>query len=90
MAAVDAGESKVMATLKAANNLLVDLDAMETYVAPCFPPAYNVAQVFKEAYTGFLMSLLLPMVRSEDRMAEHDVRDILEAIKWLQYYNQKV
>ncbi|CAN0149970.1 unnamed protein product [Pylaiella littoralis] len=30
------------------------------------------------------------MVCSEDRMADCDVRDILEAIKWLEYYNTKV
>lgn len=47
-------------------------------------------RVFRDSYEGFLKDLLLPLVCGEDRMADCDVRDILEAIKWLEYYNTKV
>lgn len=90
MAAVDAGESKVFATLGAATNLLVDLEAVDSEVVPCFPPDYEILKVFRDSYEGFLKHLLLPLVCSEDRMADCDVRDILEAIKWLEYYNTRV
>ncbi|CAM9404257.1 unnamed protein product [Chrysoparadoxa australica] len=88
MAAVDAGESKVLATLGAASSMLLDLDSVEELVAPCFPPRYEIAQIFRSVYGGFLESLLVPLVASSDRMSEYEVRDILEAIKWLHYYNE--
>lgn len=59
-------------------------------VVPCFPPEYEILKVFRESYEGFLKDLLLPLVCSPDRMADCDVRDILEAIKWLEYYNTRV
>ncbi|CBJ33864.1 conserved unknown protein [Ectocarpus siliculosus] len=90
MAGVDAGESKVFATLGAATNLLVDLEAVDSEVVPCFPPEYDILRVFRDSYEGFLKDLLLPLVCGEDKMADCDVRDILEAIKWLEYYNTKV
>ncbi|CAB1109933.1 unnamed protein product [Ectocarpus sp. CCAP 1310/34] len=90
MAGVDAGESKVFATLGAATNLLVDLEAVESEVVPCFPREYDILRVFRDSYEGFLKDLLLPLVCGEDKMADCDVRDILEAIKWLEYYNTKV
>lgn len=63
---------------------------MSLQVVPCFPPEYEILKLFRDSYEGFLKDLLLPMVCSEDRMADCDVRDILEAIKWLEYYNTKV
>lgn len=59
-------------------------------MVPCFPPEYEILKVFRESYEGFLKDLLLPVVGGEDRMADCDVRDILEAIKWLEYYNTRV
>ncbi|CAM9880746.1 unnamed protein product, partial [Discosporangium mesarthrocarpum] len=90
MDSVDAGESMVSATLKASNRLLVELDVVEREVAPCFPPIYDIMSVFRDTYRSFLRSLLLPLVCGEDRMADYDLRDILDAIKFLDYYHNEV
>jgi exocyst complex component 3 len=86
MAAVDAGDSKVHATLTAATNLIVELENVDEYVAPCFPPSYEIVKLFGEVYEEFIQDLLLPLVGTADRMSDYDVKDILEALKWLQYY----
>ncbi|KAG5178787.1 exocyst complex component Sec6-domain-containing protein [Tribonema minus] len=90
MASVDAGDSQMMATLGAATNLLVDLESVSELVVPCFPPHYEILKVFRTAYEGFLNDLLYPLVSSQERIDTYDVKDMLEAIKWLEYYVSKV
>eukprot|EP01084_Bolivina_argentea_P269806 458648_1 len=89
MAAVDSGKSKLNATLGAATSLLLDLKVINERVAPCFPSRYDILAFFRGVYEQFLKDLLLPLVATEDRMFEYEVVDILEAIKWLQYYSEQ-
>lgn len=60
MAGVDAGESKVFATLGAATNLLVDLEAVETEVSWCSCPHwYHACGVFRIIVAGVVISSML-------------------------------
>ncbi|KAI9907928.1 hypothetical protein PsorP6_003240 [Peronosclerospora sorghi] len=72
--------------LDAATQLMLDLDIVQSHVAPCFPNEIDVVQLFTSTYT---VQFEAEMERLSER-SDVGLSQRLQLIQWIDYYNTEI
>ena len=81
-------KSELNEILDETQNLIADLYLVQTKVVPCFPPKYNIFNVYKDRYLKNVYDRISPYM-NESYLSENRGNLILFA-KWLDQFNENL
>lgn len=74
------------AVLNTANHLLLELEIVQSDVVPCFPPEFDVLQLFVATYNAVLENAITTSCARPDVGLAHR----LQLVQWIEYYNTEI
>lgn len=66
--------------------LVEDIVVVHTKVVPCFPPKYNIFQVYKEKYLKFIYERIKPFMNEDD--LKNTPGHLILIAKWLDKFEE--
>jgi hypothetical protein len=80
----DSDQSPFDAVLGAATNSLVTLVVLQKEIAPCFPPKFDILNLYRERLEKYMMPQLISLYKkSLDKL---EVHELLRLISWTEQY----
>jgi hypothetical protein len=69
-------------------NLVGDLNIVHSKVVPCFPPKYNIFNLYKELYLKHIYNKIQPFINEED--LQQTPGSLIVIAKWLDQFTESL
>jgi exocyst complex component 3 len=82
------GKSNIKEILDESQNLIMDLYLVQTKVVPCFPPKYDIFNVYKEKYLKNIYDKI--QMYTTEKYLEDNKGDLILFAKWLDLFSENL